>query len=636
MRRLGITAFVLAMMAGFQSAAAPLEAYGRLPDVEQVAISPDGRMLAEVTTDGERRTLLIQDAGTRRTAIQLNIADKKLRSLQWAGPNHVVVTVSVTGKIANVDGPRLEYLLPIDVDWVKNTQRPLLWGVPQSLNVILGTPQFRFFGGRPFAYVTGIAFVHDRGRLTLFRVDMDAGVSSIQAVGFFDTTGFVVDAHGQAIAQTEYDAPMSRWGLDLLGKDQWVEVDHANIPVGPPEVAGLGRDGTSIALIFGGDDGDVVRELKPGATAYGDPISAGDAVDLIWDPATYRLIGHRTLIGDEQRYQFFDAGDQNIWDAVSAAFPGAQVAPVSFTDDHQTFVIRVEPAAGGPAYFLVSSLGKSVRKIDDEYAGLTEKDVAPVHPVAFKARDGLALSGYLTLPRGREPRSLPLVVFPHGGPAARDEPGFDWWAQAMASRGYAVLQVNYRGSAGFGAKFQSAGFGQWGRLMQTDISDGVHYLASQGAIDPARVCIVGASYGGYAALAGVTLDPGVYRCAASIAGPSDLKEMINWQTSRQGIEAAETRRYWTQYMGAPATFDQISPARLAEKVSVPVLLVHGKDDTVVDYHQSQIMADALARAGKPFEFVTLKAEDHWLSRGATRLEMLQAVVDFLEKYNPPG
>ena len=636
MKLLGIAALVLATLAGLPSAGAPLEAYGKLPDVEQVAISPDGKMLAEVRTDGERRTLLIQDVGTRRTAIQLNISDKKLRSLQWAGTRHVVVTVSVTGKIAGVSGPRTEYVLPIDIDWVKNTQRPLLWGVPQSLNVILGIPEFRFFSGHPFAYVTGIAFVHDRGRLTLFRVDMDAGVSSILTVGFFDTTGFVVDARGQVIAQTEYDAPIGRWGLDLLGKDQWVEVDHANIPVGPPVLTGLGRDGTSIALIFGGDDGDVVRELKPGATTYGDPMPAGDAGTLIWDPATYRLIGHRLSIGDDQRYQFFDARDQTAWDAIAAAFPGGRVAPVSFTDDHQMFVVLVEPPAGGPAYFLVDSSGKTTSKIDDIYASLTEKDVASVRPVSFKARDGLPLTGYLTIPRGREAKGLPLVVFPHGGPALRDEPGFDWWAQAMASRGYAVLQVNYRGSVGFGAKFQSAGFGQWGRLMQTDLSDGVHFLASQGAIDPARVCIVGASYGGYAALAGIALDPGIYRCAVSVAGPSDLKEMVKWQASREGIEAAETRRYWTQYMGAPATLDGISPARLADKVTAPVLLIHGKDDTVVDYSQSQIMADALAKAGKPFDLITLKAEDHWLSRGATRLQMLQAVVEFLEKNNPPG
>ncbi len=230
----------------------------------------------------------------------------------------------------------------------------------------------------------------------------------------------------------------------------------------------------------------------------------------------------------------------------------------------------------------------------------------------------------------------PLIVLPHGGPAARDEPGFDWWAQAMASRGYAVLQINYRGSNGYGWKFLSAGFGQFGRKMQTDLSDGVRYLAAQGKIDPKRVCIVGASYGGYAALAGATLDPGVYHCAVSVAGISDLSRMV----SSQGAGSDElSKRYWLRFMGVEKAgdpvLDEISPIRHIDNVTIPILLIHGKDDTVVDYAQSQIMYDALKKAGKPVEFVTLAHEDHWLSTGATRLQMLEATMAFLAKNNPP-
>jgi dipeptidyl aminopeptidase/acylaminoacyl peptidase len=219
----------------------------------------------------------------------------------------------------------------------------------------------------------------------------------------------------------------------------------------------------------------------------------------------------------------------------------------------------------------------------------------------------------------------------------RDEPGFDWWAQAMASRGYAVLQVNYRGSAGFGWNFLKAGFGEWGRKMQTDLSDGVRHLAAEGIVDPKRVCIVGASYGGYAALAGATLDPGVYRCAASIAGPSDMRRFVVWSKTQSGIEA---QRYWSRFMGAEALRDpvlqQISPAMNADKTEIPILLIHGRDDTVVPLEQSQIMERALQKAGKPVEMVVMPGEDHWLSRGDTRLQMLSSVVGFLEKHNPPN
>ncbi len=256
--------------------------------------------------------------------------------------------------------------------------------------------------------------------------------------------------------------------------------------------------------------------------------------------------------------------------------------------------------------------------------------------IAYSAADGLQLTGYLTLPKDRDPKKLPLVVFPHGGPAARDTPGFNWWAQAMAARGYAVLQVNYRGSDGFGWKFLSAGFGEWGRKMQTDLSDGVRYLADKGTIDPKRVCIVGASYGGYAAMAGAALQHGVYRCAASFGGISDLRRQVVFSRGMYGLSA---QRYWVRFMGADDLKDpvlaQYSPAAHAAEVDIPVLLIHGRDDTVVPLEQSQMMADALQKAGKAVELVVQKGADHWLSRGDTRLAMLQAVTAFLEKNNPP-
>ena len=227
----------------------------------------------------------------------------------------------------------------------------------------------------------------------------------------------------------------------------------------------------------------------------------------------------------------------------------------------------------------------------------------------------------------------------HGGPASRDYPGFDWWAQALASRGYAVLQPQFRGSTGFGEAHRAAGFGEWGRKMQTDLSDGVRDLVAKGTVDASRVCIAGASYGGYAAMAGVTLDPGVYRCASAVAGVSDLRRMLLSEIDDTGGERNSTLRYWRRFMGAEkgndAGLDVWSPARLASRVSVPLQLIHGKDDTVVRIEQSRMMRDALQKAGKAVDYLELPGEDHWLSRQATRIALLEAQVAFLEKHNPP-
>jgi dipeptidyl aminopeptidase/acylaminoacyl peptidase len=268
------------------------------------------------------------------------------------------------------------------------------------------------------------------------------------------------------------------------------------------------------------------------------------------------------------------------------------------------------------------------------YPSLASSDVGPIRMFDWKAADGLALRGVLSLPPGPPAANLPLVVMPHGGPEARDYPVFDWWAQAFASRGYAVFQPNFRGSSDYGVAFRNAGFGEWGRKMQTDISDGVAELAKQGLVDPKRVCIVGASYGGYAALAGVTLQQGLYRCAVAVAGVSDLGAMTRYVHDRGGDEASSGTRYWSAFMGEHQ--DDVSPIRLASRADAPILLVHGKDDTVVPFAESEAMAAALRAAGKPVEFVVMQGEDHWLSREDTRVMMLKASVAFVEKYDPPG
>jgi dipeptidyl aminopeptidase/acylaminoacyl peptidase len=250
-----------------------------------------------------------------------------------------------------------------------------------------------------------------------------------------------------------------------------------------------------------------------------------------------------------------------------------------------------------------------------------------VQPYGYAAGDGLHIPAYLTLPPGKPPHNLPLVVVPHGGPDDRDDMTFDFIRQFLANRGYAVLQPQFRGSRGFGRAFTRAGFGQWGLRVQDDISDGVRKTIADGVADPRRICIFGASYGGYAALAGATLTPDLYACVASLAGPSNLEDMLDYSRDQFG---RETKDYWMARIGEDSAHrDAASPALHADRVKAPVLLLHSELDITVPISQSETMEKALEKAGKKVEFVRLPGDDHYMALEQTRLRVLQELEKFL-------
>ena len=616
-----------------------LAIYGQLPDIEDVEVSPDGSKLAVIQTDGEQRILAIREVGGGLLS-GVKVGATKLRGVTWAGEDHLILVVSQTTDVMGVSGPAREYYMATDFNWRTKKQVLLLRNQEAAMNVIIGPPMVRTIDGDPVVFLEGIHFLSNQGVDTLYRVNLRTGATRMLDYGVqIDTDGWLVDAAGEPVAQSLYNAKRGRWSLRMKIDGGWRTVDETDTPMGSYGISGFGRDGKSI-LVWRTDDKDkeVLREYS-GVGQHADLPSDLDLSGLIHDPASLSLLGGYTLKGDDLSYSFFDAASQKTWNSVVKAFSGDRVSLASWSRDRKRVVVLVDSAETGQAYALVDLNAKKASWLGDIYGGVTPAAISPVRPIKYKAADGLQITGYLTLPKGREAKNLPLIVLPHGGPEGRDEPGFDWWSQALASRGYAVLQPNFRGSEGFGWDFVKAGFGEWGKKMQTDLSDGVRDLAKQGIIDPKRVCIVGASYGGYAALAGATLDAGVYRCAVSVAGPADLKKMLLSVREAHNGEMSATQRYWLRFMGADGIKDPdlatISPAKLADKVDIPILLIHGKDDTVVRYDQSQAMADALRKAGKPVNFVTLDGEDHWLSRGATRLKMLTETVAFVEKHNPP-
>jgi len=622
------------------AAGAPLEAYGHLPAIENVAITPDGKVLAFTTIVKGMRVVAIYSLDESKAITALNAGEQKLRDLRWADNDHLLITISSTTTITGVIAPRSEYFVTEVFDRTTGDQRPLIRDLPDTLNISGRLPTSRTIAGHTTVFVQGVHFQDERGVDALFSIDLESGRGKIVEPGSRNSMGWLVDEAGNVTCAEEYNNDTKVWNLKLRRGDDWTTVYSVPAAIDLPTVLGITGDGKSVA-VKAIADGRISTKLislsgDPGAAPQDLDAMAGEPID---DPSTHRLIGTMFYAGNTV-YRFEDREDQLVWNSVLQAFPGENVTLMSWDADRKRVVVLVDGLRYGSQFQLVDLDTHQARVLGSAYEGIGIDDVAEVKFIHYKAADETVIPAFLTLPSGRPPKNLPLVVFPHGGPLAQDYPGFDWWAQAMASRGYAVLQSEYRGSDGFGWAHAAAGFGQWGLKMQTDLSDGVRYLAGQGIIDPKRVCIVGASYGGYAALAGPTLDRGVYRCAVSVAGVSDPQRMLRWVAGRARGSDTLPVRFWTRFMGVTDDDDPklatISPLVHAGDADAPILLIHGTDDTVVPISQSEDMEDALKTAGKPVTFVKLHSEDHWLSRAETREQMLAATVQFLEQYNPPN
>jgi len=336
--------------------------------------------------------------------------------------------------------------------------------------------------------------------------------------------------------------------------------------------------------------------------------------------------------------EFLDPERKKQYELFRAQYPGSHV---SFGgglkgQDKSVYVVSGSDLAG--AYMLYDSAKNKITQIASSYPNITPEYIGEVQTINYKSRDGLDIPALLTWPASaktkEQRKNLPLIALPHGGPEAHDSLRFDWWAQYLANKGYLVIQPNFRGSTGFGREFTEAGSGKWGKEMQDDVSDGVLNLIKAGYADKDRVCIMGASYGGYAAMAGGAFSPELYKCIVAVAGVSDIHKMLQ----RTKINANSDHwiiRHWSKLMGDnPNALKEVSPVNYANNFIAPILIIHGEDDTVVPINQSKIMHSALKKAGKPSTYIPLEKEDHWLSNGKTRLRMLQEIDSFLDKHNP--
>lgn len=339
------------------------------------------------------------------------------------------------------------------------------------------------------------------------------------------------------------------------------------------------------------------------------------------------------LAGGEPRLHYLDAGSAlaQLHQRLSAQFPGSFVSLLNTADDNSKLLFGVSSGRDPGAYYIYDAatnradlLFSALEKIDPDLMGERK-------PISFTARDGLQLHGFLTLPHRHAAGSLPLVLIPHGGPhGIADDWSFDPEAQFLASRGYAVLQVNYRGSGGRGELFVKSGFEQWGGKIQQDLADGVRWAIGAGVADKGRVCVFGMSFGAYSAMMLPVREPQMFRCAVGYAGVYDL-EMLLQAADKKDRKFADA--VFRKYLGAdPAQHRLNSPAFLADKIKLPVLLIHGSADDVTPVAQGKAMRAALEAAGNPPEYLQVSSEGHGFFLPANKLKVLKALEAFLARH----
>jgi dipeptidyl aminopeptidase/acylaminoacyl peptidase len=645
----------LLSMSMAQAAVPPIEAFGRKPAMVTVDINPAGTRLAWIEDDGKAARVVIHEIATDKTLRVVNTEPKtKLWTVKWANDDTILIKESSTHS-TNLDRlSTAEWTRWFAVNASGGSDRMLLMR-EGAREWVSGATLLRAHTAKPqkvfmstwdwlatrYREETGSRLTGGRKDdgwvYNAYEVDLQSGKGRMIESGTQYTTDWLIDDTGELAARSDYNPKYDRFNIFVKDGAAWrsiYEVTNCE----SQNLISFTADKKSL-LSLGRACGDERNKLwsmpldgSPMKALLEDP--ALDVEGVYLDPIGNALLGV-SLGGPGQPSRWLDPQTEKRVNGLHKSFGARWVSLAGHSANGQRVIALVEDETHPPIYYLVDYDAKKADIVNEAYPLLTDVRLGAVRDFSYVARDQYPLIAYLTLPPDAAEKNLPLVVMPHGGPEARDEPGFDWLAQFLASRGYAVLQPQFRGSTGFGQAHINAGRRQWGLRMQDDVTDGVRALIATGLADPGRVCIVGWSYGGYAALAGAAFTPDLYACAVSIGGISDLPALIGYATKSHGGRESDVFRDVRLQIGEPTDPQVIamSPARSAQTVRAPILLIHGVDDTVVPISQSKGMALALHAAGKPYEFVELQGEDHWMmTSSSSRIRTLTELERFLGKH----
>jgi dipeptidyl aminopeptidase/acylaminoacyl peptidase len=659
MRRASLVAFSTVLIAASFGAGAALAApgadvYGAQPELDHVSLSPDGAHIAMIAPQGDTGGVRIMKVGGATCAF--GAGKVKFRNIFWANPDRLIVEVSFTfsgDKATNDPTYMYEIYRAISVNARCEDSKDLLAGIKNIGRITGGN----FLGATPDGQKVLFSAININRRARdqdtrlkgistssydVYAIDPATGKSETYEAGTNKTTGWYLD--GAGLLRMRMDRK-NETGEDYFvrarigdSKDWTTVYDSASVTDDSRAigfVAVSGRGDLAYVTTRNGGDKFGLYEFDLKSKAVGRKLFQNARVDaegLLLDNNSQQAVGV-SYIDDHPTAEYFDKTYAQMQADLAATFPGERVRISSVSRDQKKFIAYVEGAQNpGGAYHFVDMTIPEMSKIGSRYPALTAADIAPVKAFTYQSRDGLTIPAYLTLPPGSSGKSLPLVVYPHGGPQSRDDASFDPYVQFLATRGYAVFQPQFRGSEGFGARHMEGGHFKWGLEMQNDITDGVAYLTGNGTADASKICIFGFSYGGYAAMAGLAFTPDLYKCGVSGAGPSDLLLLVGDISRRSEFSYLGTDG-WREWIGDP-TRDRnrllgTSPVQNADKIKAPLLLIHGSDDIVVPLRQSTVMVDAMKEAGKPVELIVINGDDHWLSRASTNKRVMQELQRFL-------
>ena len=643
-----VTTAVLGNFSQARASEIPLGHFSKMPMVSSPVISPDGQHIGVILNQGEFTQIAIvkfDNPSDMKVILQLGAEKYRIEQFHWANNERVIVNVSQPYRAWEMN-VRTSHLYSASIDGTdvkelrkksrKQSREQFYRSSPKLLSTLPHQKQH---------ILVTMSDERDNNYSSVFKVNIENGEFEKYLPNSDRITSWVPNRRGEILfavgRDKDYRKDISYYYARKSAKDDWTLVKKRENFKGDTFDAYMYEQETN-SIIVGSDympEGDEsairtrlwrysVDEAKF-TQLLGEAPSPNDVTDVITRQVgdNTEVIGFKYNDGFEQ-FVYFDPTSSKMAQQIRPLFAKRGLEAFLFDWDvkKQRFIILTLSDSKPPTYYTFDQPKGSLKAWYGAYPELAKAQLSKVERFDFEARDGSYLHGFLTLPNGV--KKPPVVLFPHGGPYnVFDSKYFDPFVQMFASRGYAVMQVNFRGSGGSGNALEASGYGEWGKKMQTDLIDALDYVVGTGKVHKKKACIAGASYGGYAALAAGYQTPERFQCIISIAGVSDMNLLVRNFRKRGG------HAFIKNAIGDNTdTLDDISPIMHIDKFKAPVLLIHGKVDTRVGYRQSENMYEALKKAGKKVDYELFEYGTHNLDDAGNRVRAMQMMEAFLKQH----